>query len=259
MVLRQSRIRCAVLDMARILIVGDAGEVLELVGHLLKQEGYQVRILDGRKCHATRIKNLSPDLLILDPLSLNCDVTEICKELRKQRCFERLPILALRVTNENSTYECLHINGLIEQPIKRSLLIAQVKEQLDGEPEKVFEQICIDDLVIDPLSLGATRQGLPLALSALEFRLLYYLASHPNKVCRRDQLLKDVWDDPKTAPRAIDVVIRHLRMKIEACPEEPRWIRLVRGQGYSFRVSDVSAADGLPQNEEKPRLKSRRS
>jgi DNA-binding response OmpR family regulator len=236
---RQEQLR-AIRLMERILIVGDhPGEVLELVGHVLEQVGYKVRILDRRECNGNRIRGQGPDLLVLDASSRGFDVAGVCSQVRSQRCFARLPILVLSAAGADLKLVSSHINGVVERPVKPNLLISCVRELLDREqPENPEKQICVDDLVIDPVMHRATRDGASLSLTALEFRLLYYLASRANTVCRRDELVLAVWDDPKTIPRSVDVAVRHLRTKIEKDPQKPVWIRVVYRRGYTFNIPE---------------------
>ncbi|MGH9862738.1 MAG: winged helix-turn-helix domain-containing protein, partial [Candidatus Acidiferrales bacterium] len=118
-------------------------------------------------------------------------------------------------------------------------LVARVKALLrraepPAEVEKVIE---VGQLVIDPASYRVTRVGKPVILSTLEFRLLYVLASRPNKVFTRDQLLDAVWGSERfVTPRSVDVYIRRLREKIEADPEAPLWLKTIRGAGYLFET-----------------------
>jgi len=77
--------------------------------------------------------------------------------------------------------------------------------------------------------------GRPVELSALEFKLLYFLASHPRHVFNRDRLLDEVWGrDRFVTPRTVDVHIRRLREKIEEAPNRPQFLQTVRGSGYRF-------------------------
>jgi DNA-binding response OmpR family regulator len=105
-----------------------------------------------------------------------------------------------------------------------------------GAVEKVIE---MGQLRIDPASYRVTRAGKALSLSTLEFRLLYYLASRPNKVFSRDQLLDAVWGaDRFVTPRSVDVYVRRLREKIEADSQHPAYVKTVRGAGYLFETCE---------------------
>jgi len=115
--------------------------------------------------------------------------------------------------------------------------VARVKALLRrAEPAgETARTIAAGRLEIDPSSYQVTRAGKPVTLSTLEFRLLYYLASRPNKVFTRDQLLDAVWgSDRFVTPRSVDVYVRRLREKIEADPENPAHLKTVRGAGYLF-------------------------
>jgi two-component system phosphate regulon response regulator PhoB len=90
-------------------------------------------------------------------------------------------------------------------------------------------------LKIDPSSYRVARDGKPATLSTLEFRLLYFLATRPNRVFTRDQLLDAVWGTERfVTPRSVDVYIRRLREKVEVDADRPVFLKTVRGAGYMF-------------------------
>ena len=118
-------------------------------------------------------------------------------------------------------------------------LLARVKALLRrAEPPADSPRIIeIGKLAIDPASYRVSHSGKPVPLSTLEFRLLYYLASRPNRVFTRDQLLDAVWGtDRFVTPRSVDVYVRRLREKIESDPENPNHLKTVRGAGYLFET-----------------------
>jgi DNA-binding response OmpR family regulator len=102
--------------------------------------------------------------------------------------------------------------------------------------ERTYRKISIDTLVIDPASYQVIRRGKPVSLGYIEFQLLHYLASYPNTIRSRDELLRMVWKYRNVNHRILDTTIWKLRKKIEVCPEKPRIIRSAKGQGYSFHV-----------------------
>src|SRR5208337_1051709 len=103
-----------------------------------------------------------------------------------------------------------------------------------AESPRIIE---VGKLAIDPASYRVSQSGKPVPLSTLEFRLLYYLASRPNRVFTRDQLLDAVWGtDRFVTPRSVDVYVRRLREKIESDPENPLHLKTVRGAGYLFET-----------------------
>jgi two-component system phosphate regulon response regulator PhoB len=96
-------------------------------------------------------------------------------------------------------------------------------------------------LTIDPSSYRVTRDNKPITLSTLEFRLLYYLATRPNRVFSRDQLLDAVWGTERfVTPRSVDVYIRRLREKVETDADRPAFLKTVRGAGYMFESEGQS-------------------
>ena len=104
-----------------------------------------------------------------------------------------------------------------------------------GETPRVIES---RGLTIDPSSYRVSHDGSPVTLSTLEFRLLYYLATRPNRVFSRDQLLEAVWGAQRyVTPRTVDVHVRRLREHMEDQPEAPVYLTTVRGFGYRFELA----------------------
>jgi two-component system phosphate regulon response regulator PhoB len=167
---------------------------------------------------------------------------EICKELRRDESTPRLPILMLTARGE----EADRVVGLemgadddVTKPFSPRELVARVKALLrrTERADATERQIEIEGLVIDPSSLRVTHLGKPVTLSTLEFRLLHFLASNPNRVFTRDRLLDTVWGSERfVTPRSVDVYIRRLREKIETDPQEPSYLKTVRGAGYVFET-----------------------
>src|SRR5205823_4320768 len=127
----------------------------------------------------------------------------------------------------------------VTKPFSPRELLARVKALLRRAepPADAPRTIEIGKLAIDPASYRVSHSGKPVPLSTLEFRLLYYLASRPNRVFTRDQLLDAVWGtDRFVTPRSVDVYVRRLREKIESDPENPMHLKTVRGAGYLFET-----------------------
>lgn len=240
--------------MRKILIDGQRGETLNLLGHILVQEGYQVRFFEGRTARVAKIKSLRPDVLILDAVSSASQAADICRQVRRERCLARLRIVVLNPTDGDAHGGDVSADLFIDRPLQPIALLAALRELLqqkasDDEPKA---QIRAGDLVIDPFTYRVSRAGTLLPLTAMEFRLLYHLASHPNAICRRDRLLSAVWGVTDITPRTVDVVIRHLRTKIEPCSNSPQLIRSVRGQGYSFHMPRPDSDMRMHANREVP-------
>jgi two-component system phosphate regulon response regulator PhoB len=170
---------------------------------------------------------------------------EICKEVRRDQNVPRLPILMLTARGEEADRVVgleMGADDYVTKPFSPRELVARVKALLRrvGRVEESAMPIEIGGLVIDPSSYRVIHFGRVIALSTLEFRLLHFLASHPNRVFARDRLLDAIWGTERfVTPRSVDVYIRRLREKIETDSQKPSYLKTVRGAGYLFesRVS----------------------
>jgi len=166
------------------------------------------------------------------------------------QALNRLPILMLTARGEEADRVLgleLGADDYVTKPFSPRELNARIKALLRrAEPARETPKpIEVGTLAIDPASYRVTRSGKPVPLSTLEFRLLYYLASRPNRVFTRDQLLDAVWGtDRFVTPRSVDVYVRRLREKIEVDPEHPVFVRTVRGAGYLFEMASEPATIG---------------
>lgn len=228
---------------ARILVVEDDKDIVELVRYNLEKDGYQITACSDGATGLAQIRKSPPDLLLLDLMLPKLSGLEICKEIRRDDRLGRLPILMLTARGEEADRVVgleLGADDYVTKPFSPRELVARVKAllrrvQQPGEEAKLLE---IGALRVDPISYRAQREGRTLPLSTLEFRLLYYLASRPNRVFSRDQLLDAVWGtDRFVTPRSVDVYVRRLREKVERNPEKPEYLKTVRGAGYLFETT----------------------
>lgn len=230
--------------MTRILIIEDDKDIVDLVRYNLDKEGYQTTSSGDGATGLAQIKKSPPDLLILDLMLPKLSGLEVCKDIRRQEKLNRLPILMLTALGEEADRVVgleLGADDYVTKPFSPRELVARVKALLrriqpPGDDAKLLE---IGPLRIDPISYRVQRDGKTLPLSTLEFRLLYFLASRPNRVFSRDQLLDSVWgSDRFVTPRSVDVYVRRLREKIELNPEKPGYLKTVRGAGYIFETRE---------------------
>lgn len=222
----------------RIMIVDDDANICELVRLYLEKEGYETVVcLDGERA-LEEYKNRRPDLAILDIMMPKVDGITVCREIRKSG---DMPIIML--TAKGETFDkvlCLELGAddYIVKPFEGKELVARVKavlrRYLKGEDEeKVIEY---NNLKINLTNYELTVGGNVVETPPKELELLYFLASHPNRVFTREQLLEDVWGfDYYGDSRTIDVHVKRLREKLEGF--EDAWeLRTVWGVGYKFEL-----------------------
>ncbi len=228
--------------MKRILIIEDDRDIVELVRYNLEKEGFQVTAAGDGATGLAQLRKSPPDVLILDLMLPKLSGLEVCREVRRDASLNRLPILMLTARGEVADRVVgleLGADDYVTKPFSPRELAARVKAvlrrvEIPAGTEKMIE---VGLLRIDPAAYRVTRDGKAVALSTLEFRLLYYLAARPNKVFSRDQLLDAVWGtDRFVTPRSVDVYVRRLREKIEADPQQPAYVKTIRGAGYLFET-----------------------
>lgn len=226
----------------KILIVEDEKEIAELIAYSLKKEKYDVSIVLDGETALKRLRENVYDLVILDLMLPGIDGFEICKIIRNNSNMQKTGIIIVTAKGE----EFDKVRGLemgaddyITKPFSPRELVARVKAVMRRTmPEASDNQIIkIKDLIIDKEKYLVTVKGQPKRLSATEFKLLLYLAERPNKIFSRDHLLDAVWgQDIYVDPRTVDVHIRRLRLKIEDYPDNPEYIKTLRGIGYYIEV-----------------------
>jgi two-component system alkaline phosphatase synthesis response regulator PhoP len=228
--------------MKRVLIIEDDRDIVELVRYNLANEGFQVSSANDGSTGLSTLKKSPPDLLLLDLMLPKLSGLEICREVRRDDSLNRLPILMLTARGEEADRVVgleMGADDYVTKPFSPRELLARVKALLRRAepPADAPRTIEVGKLAIDPAAYRVSHSGKPVPLSTLEFRLLYYLASRPNRVFTRDQLLDAVWGtDRFVTPRSVDVYVRRLREKIETDPENPLHLKTVRGAGYLFET-----------------------
>ncbi len=232
--------------MKRVLLIEDDRDIVELVRYNLEREGFQVNAATDGASGLAQVRKTPPDILLLDLMLPKLSGLDICKEIRRDTSLNRLPILMLTARGEEADRVVgleMGADDYVTKPFSPRELGARVKALLrrtepTNEPRRVIEA---RGLSIDPSSYRVARDGKPVTLSTLEFRLLYYLATRPNRVFTRDQLLDAVWGTERfVTPRSVDVYIRRLREKVEVDADHPAFLKTVRGAGYMFESEGQS-------------------
>jgi len=225
---------------SKILIAEDDRDLVDLLKYNLQREGYQVQHVSDGAMVMPSIRKFAPDLLILDLMLPGMDGFDVCRQLRQTD--RSLPILMLTARAEETDRVVgleIGADDYVTKPFSLRELIARVRVLLRRQKSAVMQQSVLQQgsLLIDPQAHEVKIGNRPLELSALEFRLLHFLASNKGIVFSREQLLERVWGiDRNVTARSIDVYIRRLRKKIEDGAEDAHLIHTIRGVGYRFAL-----------------------
>ncbi|CAM3219113.1 response regulator YycF [Vagococcus fessus] len=231
--------------MKKVLVVDDEKPISDIVKFNLTKEGYEVfTAYDGEEALEV-VKEVEPDLVLLDLMLPKIDGLEVCREIRKN--FD-MPIIM--VTAKDSEIDKvlgleLGADDYVTKPFSNRELIARVKANLrrQGSPsqkqveeEEEVNELEIGALTIHPDAYIVSKRGEKIELTHREFELLHYLGKHLGQVMTREHLLQTVWGyDYFGDVRTVDVTVRRLREKIEDSPSHPAWLVTRRGVGYYLR------------------------
>ena len=225
----------------RIFVVEDEADIARLVKHHLESAGHEVQVFASTSWVIREATARPPALFVLDIMIPGGDGMELCKQIRQIPTLSKLPVIFLTAkTKESERIAGFEVGAddYVSKPFSPRELVARVKAIL-RRFEKPLQPVVtnIGRLEIDGSAMILRVAGKIVETTATEFRLLNYFATNPSRVFTRDQLLDAVWQDTSFVnPRTVDVYIRRLREKIEENPEEPMYIRTVRGAGYRFEA-----------------------
>ena len=223
--------------MTTVLVVDDEPTIREIVVKYLARDGFRtLEAADGDRAREL-VQAEKPDLVVLDIMLPGTDGLELCRWIRSG---SHLPVIMLTARGEESD----HIIGLelgaddyVTKPFSPRELAARVRTVLRrSEPAGTTkERLAFDGLVIDAATHAVTKKGKLLRLTAREFQLLWFLASHAERVFSREQLMRRVWGYSAALDTGtVTVHVRRLREKIEDEPSRPRHLETVWGVGYRF-------------------------
>ena len=224
-----------------IFAVEDDTDISRLVRHHLEGAGYGVRSFSAATGVVSEAEKQSPALFLLDIMLPGGDGLELCRRIRQTPALSMVPVIFLTAkTTESDKVIGLELGAddYIPKPFSPRELVARVRAVLRRFERPLAPAIVkAGEIEIDSGGMTLIVRGALTQTTATEFRLLEYLARHPGRVFTRDQLLDAVWRDTHyVTPRSVDVYVRRIREKIEADPEEPRYLKTVRGAGYRFEV-----------------------
>lgn len=224
-----------------IYVVEDDPDISGLVRHNLETAGFSVRLFATGSGVIADAERHKPTLFLLDIMVPGSDGLELCRNIRQAGSLAMTPVIFLTARSSESDRILgldLGADDYIVKPFSPRELVARVKAVL-----RRFERplsptpLRVGDIEVDPSAMVLKVRGNSVTTTATEFRLLDYFARHVGRVFTRDQLLDSVWRDTAfVTPRSVDVYVRRIREKIEPDPENPRYLKTVRGAGYRFEV-----------------------
>ena len=230
----------------RIICVEDEQDIRELIEYNLRREGFEVETAANGQVGLDKIRRLGADLVLLDLLLPGLDGLEICRRLKMDAVTRDIPIIMVSAKGEESDVVLglgMGADDYVTKPFSPRELIARIRTVLrrSSAPrlDDPVDRIVHKGLVIDHQRHEVRVDQELVTLTATEFRLLYFVASHPGRVFTRDQLVSRVIGDSATViDRNIDVHVRAIRKKLGPYRD---LIETIRGVGYRFQDSEERA------------------
>ena len=232
------------MDSLRVMVVDDDKNICELLRLYLEKEGFEVQLASNGAQALDMFRNDPPDLMLLDVMMPELDGWQVCREVRKQSA---CPIIMLTAKGEVFDKVLgleLGADDYVVKPFDAKEVMARVKAVLrrsgvkDGQRKR---NVRFDGLYINMENYELRVNGKQIDAPPKEMELIYHLASNPNRVYTRDQLLDEVWGfEYYGDSRTVDVHIKRLREKLDGVSDQ--WtLKTVWGVGYKFEVKDKDA------------------
>jgi two-component system, OmpR family, response regulator MtrA len=223
---------------ARILVVDDDTALAEMIGIVLRTEGFEPIFCADGLAAVDAFRESAPDLVLLDLMLPGMDGIEVCARIREE---SGTPIIMLTAKSDASDV----VKGLesgaddyVVKPFNPKELVARIRTRLRPTAHASTEQLTVGDLELDVAGHEVRRGDERINLTPLEFELLLALAVKPQQVFTREMLLEQVWGyHYKADTRLVNVHVQRLRAKVEHDPDNPRIVMTVRGVGYRAGAS----------------------
>ncbi len=218
---------------ARVLVVDDDQALAEMIGIVLRTEGFEPFFCADGTSALEEFRAAKPDLVLLDLMLPGIDGIEVCSRIRAE---SGTPIIMLTAKSDTADV----VKGLesgaddyMVKPFNPKELIARIRTRLRPAGDGESDLLRVGDLTVDAAAHEVRRGDELIALTPLEFDLLLTLASKPQQVFTREMLLEQVWGyHYKADTRLVNVHVQRLRAKVEFDPDNPSIVMTVRGVGY---------------------------
>ena len=234
------------MSLGKVLVVDDDNNICELLKLYLEKDGWSVIISHDGEEAVVKFNALKPDVVLLDIMLPELDGWQVCREIRKK---SNVPIIM--ITAKSETFDKvlgleLGADDYIVKPFDTKEVIARIKAVSrrigQSKSESEIKEVRYDKLIVNMTRYELRVDGKVMDTPPKELELLFYLASNPNRVYTRDQLLDEVWGfEYYGDSRTIDVHIKRLREKLEGVSE--KWaLKTVWGVGYKFEAEEDNNA-----------------
>jgi two-component system phosphate regulon response regulator PhoB len=224
-----------------IFVVEDDDDIARLLRHHLQAASFHVQAFSRATGVIEAAEESAPSLFLLDIMVPGGSGLDLCRQIRRNGLLSSVPVIFLTARGSESdrvTGLDIGADDYITKPFSPRELVARVKAVLRRFERPLHPaKLSAGEIEIDSGAMTVLARGKLVETTATEFRLLEYLARHSGRVFTRDQLLDAVWRDRQyVTERSVDVYVRKLREKIEQQPDEPEYLRTIRGAGYKFEA-----------------------
>jgi DNA-binding response OmpR family regulator len=220
----------------KVLVVEDDRRIADMVVKNLETAGYECRVASDGAQALDDFESMHPDLVVLDLGLPGIDGLQVTRRLRRDSDVAILMLTARTSESDKLLGLELGADDYVTKPFSTAELVARARALLRRASGTVRERVLeLGALHIDPARREVLRHGEPVALTTLEFDLLYFLATRPGRVFTREALMEQVWGTDRVVDdRSIDSLVSRLRRKLEDDPGRPRYVQTVWGAGYRF-------------------------
>lgn len=220
--------------MERILLVEDDDAIIRMLTGFLGEEGFSVRAESGQISAIAAMEQQAPDLALVDIALREGNGFTVCAWAKEHG----VPVIFLTASGDEYSVVMgldMGADDYVSKPFRPRELVSRIRSVLrrTGRRQSI---ITLGEIQIDTEKAAVTRSGQPVYLSALEYKLLLVFLNHRGQVLSRDRLLEEIWDctEDYVSDNTLSVFIKRLRKKIEPDPQNPRYIRTIRGMGYQM-------------------------